>query len=180
MYKVGDTVVVRPDIYDGEEYEGVCVVYEMEEYHSMEAIITNIDRRCYRIDLDGGEWCWTASMFCGTKEEYENRNNWNKPFTVDMLDSLQKDRQVCVSVQSKLDADILFQALVEHGYRVDLSFADWDLYTVDTVYWLTSHTVDHSNIQAAKVADFDYIIKYTFHSVALDDIDIPESSDILF
>lgn len=190
-YKVGDTVVIRPDIYDDEQYEEIFVVEAMEAYHGMEATITDMHQNgrttVYSIDLDDGAWSWSGSMFCGTKEEYESRNDWDKPFTIDMLSSLPKNREVCVSVKSAADAEMLFAALAERQYHwvsdtdtATPEYTRWDCDGENTVYWLTRTTVDRSDDDIALEDEYDYVIKYTFQAVRPDDINITMDGLILF
>lgn len=70
MKKVGDIVKIRSDLVEGKIYNMtddpvICdeVTPSMMKYCGMNATITNIFFGEYEIDLDGGNWCWTDTMF---------------------------------------------------------------------------------------------------------------------
>lgn len=179
-YHVGDVVVIRPDLRNDDILDDVCVVYDMEQYCGREAVITEVlDYGAYSIDLDDGEWDWSDSMFCGTKEEYETRNDWNKPFTLNMLDSLLCDRTVCVRVTKEEDAAELFNELRMRGY-INTSQTYWRDHRSDTVYWLDSHSWAYAGMDHACSSDYDHLIKYTFQAIKLDDIDIQAGDLMMF
>lgn len=178
-YRTGDIVVVRPDLYENECYEHVDAVRQMVQLAGREAVITRVDT-CgrYFIDLDGGEYLWSASMFCGTKEEYETRNDWSKPFTPEMLDLLLRDLEVCVRITSEKDALELFVELQKRGYNntdgeITIDRTNWEEYGPNTVYWLNDHEWAFDEMKYAE-EDSDHLIKYTFRAVALSDIEIPD------
>lgn len=195
-YKVGDVVVIRPDLRANYEYGGVDFVSSMERYLGCEAtIMSTTEVGLISIDLDGGEWNWSESMFCGTKAEYEARNDWSKRLPLDMLDNLLEDPEVCVSVKTKEDSVALFAALQERGFRwsgwdehddpsgdrlVTTEDTRWDDFRADTVYFLSKKQVDWGDGSIAdEDEDYDYIIKYTFQSVRLDDFELPSAGLLL-
>ena len=71
-YKVGDKVTIG-DIYDGVNYSnmdgdpdnGIGISFEMRNYIGRSATIVRVDYDAYRLDIDGGRWCWTDGMFEG-------------------------------------------------------------------------------------------------------------------
>lgn len=75
-YKVGETVVIRTDIYAGRSYDSCNFVDHMEKYRGMPAIIKSARRTVrgdrYRIDVDDNVWSWSNSMFeCFAEEELD-------------------------------------------------------------------------------------------------------------
>lgn len=186
MYKVGDIVVIRPELEAENDYGGVTFTWGMDEYTGDEAVIELVDDGGrFKIDLDDHEHWWSGSMFCGTKQEYESRNDWSKPFTLDMTSILQDDIEIAVAVRSEQDAIILIETLRSLGYKwlkSGCSVGDdtnYHRYGPNVAYWLSRTTVDASDLNAAKLESWDWVIKYTFQSVQLEDFDIPDTNLVL-
>lgn len=190
-YKVGDVVVIRPDLNHEKSYGGIMPAADMCNNALSEAVITAIDEdtASVSIDIDGGEYRWSPSMFCGTKEEYDARSDFDKPFTLGMLDDLLDDIEVCVSVKTSDDAQALFTALCSRGYAwlgdterpiIDGEYNQWEDDREDTVYWLSRTTVDYCNIRIAHTGEWDWVSKYTFQAwPGLEDFEV-DGADALF
>lgn len=190
-YNVGDVVVIRPNLTPWSKYDGIVPTEGMTKYSLQNAIITAMTElssgvTAYHIDIDRGANTWTGSMFCGTREEYERRNDWSKTFTIDMLDDLLQDLEIIVSFESKEDAEFLLTELQKRGYYwlgededevVDPEDTRWDEYEEETVYWLTSEYVDRYNRDTANTdPDYDYQMKYTFCACpVIDDFEMPSA-----
>ena len=69
MLNVGDEVVIREDLHNGDDYT-VYVNSTMEDYRGQKAIITAIkNERDIRLNIDGGDWQWTEDMFMSGEED---------------------------------------------------------------------------------------------------------------
>lgn len=64
-FKVGQEVVIRRDLVEGQMYGADDVVSEMLECCGKTATITSVlwgGKKC-RLDVDESQWCWTPEMF---------------------------------------------------------------------------------------------------------------------
>lgn len=69
-YNVGDIVMVRDDLEDGDEFDGVAVVYEMEDLAGCAVTISQVTQNgAYYIEEDDCEFMWAESMFSGLVEQ---------------------------------------------------------------------------------------------------------------
>lgn len=63
MRKVGEEVIIREDLIEGNYYGEDGVVEEMMEYLGEKATITTAMNYGYLIDIDPIGWTWTDEMF---------------------------------------------------------------------------------------------------------------------
>lgn len=70
MLKVGDRVVIRNDLKEYHKYDmentldnSQIVVPSMMVLRGKTVIISEARQQFYRIEEDGGCWCWTDQMF---------------------------------------------------------------------------------------------------------------------
>lgn len=61
-FKVRDRVKIRKDLEEGKEYNGVPFNEKMKKYEGEIAKITKKNSRCYELDIDNGDWCWSDDM----------------------------------------------------------------------------------------------------------------------
>lgn len=63
-YKVGDKVLVRPDLEEDKKYGDEVVMSDMLFFRGKIVTIEHIDHpNCYRIKEDPDQWHWTDEMF---------------------------------------------------------------------------------------------------------------------
>lgn len=75
VFKVGDVVTIRKDLYNGQSIDfdeedgrygvdGEVVMSDMLQFRGKKATIIDIDRDGeYILDIDNGEWYWVHLMF---------------------------------------------------------------------------------------------------------------------
>ena len=69
-YKIGDKVLVRPDLEEGKTYGDEVVMSDMLFFRGKIVTIKHIDHpNCYRIKEDPDQWHWTDEMFSGNESE---------------------------------------------------------------------------------------------------------------
>lgn len=69
-FSVGDEVTIREDLDEGMDIEG-GVISDMEQYRGKKAKITGYHHGSYfKLDVDGGIWCWSQDMFAEYVCEY--------------------------------------------------------------------------------------------------------------
>ena len=61
-FKVGDKVRVLNDLEVDKMYGSDYVSPYMVEWLGKIATISIVSGDCYKLDIDGGEWCWTDEM----------------------------------------------------------------------------------------------------------------------
>ena len=73
-YKIGDKVLVRPDLEEGETYGDEVVMSDMLYFKGKIVTIEHVDHpNCYRIKEDPDQWHWTDEMFSEkTSEEVKS------------------------------------------------------------------------------------------------------------
>lgn len=65
-YKIGDKVLVRPDLEEGKKYGDAVVMSDMLSFRGKIVTIEHVDHpNCYRIKEDPDQWHWTDEMFSG-------------------------------------------------------------------------------------------------------------------
>ena len=69
-YKIGDKVLVRPDLEEGEKYGDETFMSEMLHLKGKIVTIEHVDHpNCYRIKEDSDQWHWTDEMFSEKEPE---------------------------------------------------------------------------------------------------------------
>lgn len=69
-YKIGDKVLVRPDLEEGKKYGDAVVMSDMLSFRGKIVTIEHVDHpNCYRIKEDPDQWHWTDEMFVGKESE---------------------------------------------------------------------------------------------------------------
>lgn len=68
--KIGDKVQILPTLEEDDiSYKGISVVETMLRYAGKTATITHVipieglDKWCYKLNIDDGDWSWTSRMF---------------------------------------------------------------------------------------------------------------------
>lgn len=87
-YEVGDRVLIRPDLdsFEVDDFiESLNWDGEMSAYAGMEATITQVCSKSYKIDIDDGAWFWSEDTFMptGTERDLQNANRrvlWGDPY----------------------------------------------------------------------------------------------------
>lgn len=79
--KIGDKVQILPTLEgDNIFYKGIGVVETMLRYAGKTATITHVipteglDKWCYKLDIDDGDWNWTSRMFAPNPVIASKRN----------------------------------------------------------------------------------------------------------
>lgn len=74
-YKIGDKVLVRPDLEEDKKYGDETVMSDMLFFRGKVVTIEHVDYpNCYRIKEDPDQWHWTDEMF-GEKEHKEIKSD---------------------------------------------------------------------------------------------------------
>lgn len=69
-YKIGDKVLVRPDLEEGKTYGYEIVISDMLYFKGKIVIIEHVDYpNHYRIKEDPDQWYWTDEMFVRKESE---------------------------------------------------------------------------------------------------------------
>ena len=69
-YKIGDKVLVRPDLEEGKTYGDEVVISDMLYFKGKIVTIEHVDYpNHYRIKEDPDQWHWTDEMFSGNESE---------------------------------------------------------------------------------------------------------------
>ena len=69
-YKIGDKVLVRPDLEEGKKYGNEVVISDMLFFKGKIVTIEHVDHPdYYRIKEDSDQWHWTDEMFVGKESE---------------------------------------------------------------------------------------------------------------
>ena len=69
-YKIGDKVLVRPDLEEGETYGIEVAMSDMLFFRGKIVTIEHVYHPyCYRIKEDPDQWHWTDEMFIGNESE---------------------------------------------------------------------------------------------------------------
>lgn len=69
-YKIGDKVLVRPDLEEGKTYGDEIVISDMLYFKGKIVTIEHVDYpNHYRIKEDPDQWHWTDEMFSGNESE---------------------------------------------------------------------------------------------------------------
>lgn len=75
-YKIGDKVLVRPDLEEGKKYGDEVVMSDMLFFRGKIVTIEHVDHPCcYRIKEDPDQWHWTDEMF-DEKESEEIKSEY--------------------------------------------------------------------------------------------------------
>lgn len=75
MFKVGDKVRIKDDLEVDEIYNGYWFNEKMKQYINRIAEIKEvvdenfIGNKCYKIDIDNNDWCWTDKMLKKVKKD---------------------------------------------------------------------------------------------------------------
>ena len=79
-YKIGDKVLVRPDLEEGKTYGVEVVMSSMLFFRGKIVTIKHVDHpNCYRIKEDPDQWHWTDEMF-SEKESEEVKSEYLSNF----------------------------------------------------------------------------------------------------
>ena len=70
--EVGDKVRIRKDLSSMQVYGSITYVSSMDEYKGCTATIVNKGRSAYILDIDNGEWNWSAEMFDRQKGKFNS------------------------------------------------------------------------------------------------------------
>ena len=69
-YKIGDKVLVRPDLKEGKTYGDEVIMSDMLFFRGKIVTIEHVDHPdCYRIKEDPNQWHWTDEMFSEKSSE---------------------------------------------------------------------------------------------------------------
>ena len=75
-YKIGDKVLVRPDLEEDKKYGDEVVMSDMLFFRGKIVTIEHVDHPCcYRIKEDPDQWHWTDEMF-DEKESEEIKSEY--------------------------------------------------------------------------------------------------------
>ena len=78
-YKIGDKVLVRPDLEEGKTYGDEVVMSDMLYLKGKIVTIEHVDHpNHYRIKEDPDQWHWTDEMFSEKESEYLSNFDSNK------------------------------------------------------------------------------------------------------
>lgn len=75
MYRVGDRVMIRPDIKEGKDID--TELYVTSEMASFAGAITKImwegcvEEWWFELEIDGGDYWWSKKMFVSLKQRTE-------------------------------------------------------------------------------------------------------------